>query len=164
MHVGTSPLWEAGLPASNKQLWVLRYGSNGMNIEVVDSRSYFAPKPLSNKLQSKSDIAVNAFDSTSGTLENSTDTQTVSDVDLDQYMRSFLEAVELFFTPKYAVPAFVANEEAFDTCIQAKEDLVGELIKNVSNLISGENYGQNENTPPEDMKAGCGKTQTRMPH
>ncbi len=162
MQVATGAAWEAGQAAQGKQFWVLRYGKNGISVSADTSSpaEYYAPRPLSNQLLSQKDVAIQAFDTTTGILKPGTPF-TVSDVDLDALMGRFLLAVERFLTPESAVAASIANSGAFADILTAKRDIAENLCQTMTNLTSGKSYSDPSSATPamaaavEKLKQEC---------
>jgi hypothetical protein len=143
--------WETGAAASEKQLWGLRYGTEGVEISFskdITLYNYFAPKPLANQLQT-ADVEVQTLDD-DGNLTG-TSTVAVKDIDLDAEMRRFLTAVDQIFSPEYSVPTALVNTEALNSLTDSKKALVEELVKYVTNLENGAVYEGSDIGAPIDV-------------
>jgi hypothetical protein len=139
--LGTGVAWGADRPAEDQQLWVVRFGSNAIQVTLDGPPSYFAPRPLSNALVSEDGIGVRSFDPTDGTLSaDDASRVSASSVDLDARMAAFLDAVEGFLAPAIAVPASVANPDAFALCLAQKRCIANRLVTLVTELTTGEAY------------------------
>ena len=143
LKIAVGALAGRGTPVKAKQLWAVCYGANGINIGFPNntgsagSTAYFAPKPLSNRLLSKTNTAIPVLNS-DGTL--SSDSQlsvSVSDIDLDAEMRVFLQAVDALFSPELMVPVTLINPGALSILSTAKAIIVENLLNYVTNLTSG---------------------------
>ncbi|HZN16295.1 MAG TPA: hypothetical protein VFB78_18655 [Acidimicrobiales bacterium] len=91
-----------------------------------DGPRYFAPKPLSNQLQSGS-VVVDTFDPTGAP---STTTQTYSDVDLDQLGAYAFQTIDAFLGPAFAGPAARVNAAALQRVVAAREQVASGYAAN----------------------------------
>lgn len=92
-------------PAGAGRIWAVNFGPTGIRRFAVDATrpKFYAVKPLSTEPIS-GDVPILEYVSGRG-LTTAT-RKRFENVDLDSWMRQFLEAMDLFLTPTYAVPAF----------------------------------------------------------
>ncbi|MBX2830182.1 MAG: hypothetical protein KTR23_03235 [Rhodospirillales bacterium] len=132
--IAVGPLFKHGADPQDHQVWVVNYGKGGIDISFPPSTpSYFAPKPLSNQLQSRSNITYTGLDGTKQTVS-------VTNVDLDAVMKQFMAAVDAFATPELCIPATRINSQAVDDINNAKLKIIGNLLTYVTNLVDGTSY------------------------
>jgi hypothetical protein len=144
-----------GLAANSRQVWVVRYGATGLAITfpteptdppdptnpAVKNPPSFAPRPLANALQSRT-VTVQQIDLSNGNLIPGTPPQVaITNVDLDAQMQKFLVAVDLMFSAADAIPAALINPAAIDSLAQSKQTIVTNLINYVTDLYTGDSYG-----------------------
>ncbi len=109
---------------SRNRLWVVRTdGEKGIRCKVDDRQQYFfAPTPLATTLLS-------------GT--NQEGTESYLGIDLDEWARRFLSAIDTFFLPQYAVPAYILASEHYKTIMMAKSDIAGLIADSVEGIAEG---------------------------
>lgn len=143
MKIAVGPTGREDASSNAQQIWVMRYGVQGnidLNFEIdqYNQVEYFtySPRPLSNKLISRSGIPVNG---TSG------ETITVTNVDLDAEMRIFLSAIDDIFSPEMMTPASIINREAVNSLSSCKQEIVSNLMEYVT-------YSQNTGSGNDEAK------------
>jgi len=124
----------------DKKIWVVHFDSNGKNgiyYTIDNSQQYFfAPQPLANSLETFEKVAINQYQSGQNYPIGAPVVKTFSDIDLDSWGRSCLEAIDLFLTAEYAVPAFLIDKGAsLQTILDAKELIAEGIAGNVNNII-----------------------------
>ncbi|MGV3597402.1 MAG: hypothetical protein ACO1PI_05990 [Bacteroidota bacterium] len=96
-------------------LWVVRFdptGANGIKFGFDNNQVYyFAPVPLATSLQSFS-APINGYQEGQAYPAGNAVTKSFSSVDMDNWGLLFLQAVDRFLSPAYAVPAFLMNANA----------------------------------------------------
>ncbi|MGH2436830.1 MAG: LysM peptidoglycan-binding domain-containing protein, partial [bacterium] len=109
---------------SRNRLWVVRMdGEKGISYKVDDRQQYFfAPTPLATTLLSGTNIE---------------GTESYAGIDLDAWARRFLSAIDTFFLPQYAVPAYVLAPKHYATIIEAKRDIAGFIADSVEGIAEG---------------------------
>ena len=109
---------------SRNRLWVVQTdGEKGIRCKVDDRQQYFfAPTPLATTLLS-------------GT--NPQGTESYVGIDLDELARRFLGAMDTFFLPQYAVPAYILAAEHYKTIVEAKSDIAGLIADSVEGIAEG---------------------------
>ncbi len=92
-------------PGTTAPIWAVNFGPKGISSVAVDASrpTFYALPPLSTQPQA-GELTFPSYASGSGLGPDIT--QRFADVDLDGWMRQFLDAVDLFLTPSFAVPAF----------------------------------------------------------
>ncbi|HYF78439.1 MAG TPA: LysM peptidoglycan-binding domain-containing protein, partial [Symbiobacteriaceae bacterium] len=125
---------------SDRPLWVVDFadaGSSGptpINYQLqTDGVAYYAVPPISNTLWGDT-VQVPGYVSGQGlTADQST---TFQSVDLDVWGRTFLEAVDLFLSPTYAVPAYQMDATNTAAVISAKETLGDAIAAHMTDLFN----------------------------
>lgn len=132
-------LWREGSSATSSQLWAVRYGAKGINPSFkAGTIDYFAPRPLSNKLISET-VSVRGLKD--GKLDDTATSEVAKhDADFDAEMRKFLAAIDLQFSPEYAIPTRLVNADAIDSLSASKKATVENLLRFITDLQSGEPY------------------------
>jgi hypothetical protein len=91
-------------------LWLVRFdttGTNGIKFGFnVEELYYFSPIPLATSLQSFA-AKINNYQSGSQYPVGTAVSKNFSDIDMDSWGLQFLEAVDKFLSPAYAVPAYL---------------------------------------------------------
>src|SRR6185312_2979304 len=91
-------------------LWVVRFdttGVNGLKFSFNNQQVYyFAPIPLATSLQSFS-AGIESYQEGQPYPVGAAVTKNFSSVDMDNWGRQFLQAVDKFLSPAYAAPAFL---------------------------------------------------------
>ncbi len=118
--------------------------SSGLNPDVT----YFALKPLSTALVSQSDVEIQPYVQGTGLDPASAQKMTFKSVDLDNWAEQFLEAVDLFLSPEYAVAAFnlpkgsgpddLDGASYYRLVVQQKEELVESIILALTPIFDGD--------------------------
>ncbi|WP_166923159.1 hypothetical protein [Flavobacterium poyangense] len=99
---------------ANAPLWMVRFDSTGVNgLKFGFNREqvyYFAPIPLATSLQSFS-AKINTYQQGKAYPADSGVTKNYTSIDMDSWGLQFLQAVDKFLSPTYAVPAFLLTVE-----------------------------------------------------
>jgi len=124
----------------SREIWGVDFGADGIrDVGIAGNEpSFFALRPLANTLISRQEIPIRTFDPMSGTLEPETDPVKLNfqGIDLEVWAAIFLEAVELFLSPEYAVAACALNEEYFRRAVDAKRVLAAKIAEGVENVLA----------------------------
>lgn len=95
-------------------LWMVRFdttGANGLKFNFdKDQIYYFAPIPLATSLQSFS-AKINTYQQGKPYPSDSVITKNFTSIDMDSWGLQFLQAVDKFLSPAYAVPAYLLTAE-----------------------------------------------------
>jgi LysM repeat protein len=136
---------ETQSPSGVPPLWAVNFSTGGFSeFEIQNaSPSFYAVKPLSTQLQSRSNVLIQPY--ANGALEPAK-AMNFQAIDLDVWVRDFLAAVDLFLTPEYAVPAYALdpNHAAYSSVVDSK----GTIAKAVSasvDFILNQNQAENNN-------------------
>lgn len=130
-------------PDARPSLWAVDLSTGTtpvpIGVEVTPgSQSFYAVKPLSTSLWSGS-APVPTYDSTSGLgPDNDAETKQFQSIDLDGWARSLLDAVDLFLTPAYAVPAYELDPVDVDQIAAQKQRLAATLGNGVTEILQGD--------------------------
>ena len=124
-------------------LWVVRLGINagtslsteGINYEITNPTAprIFAPRPISNKLESYSQIPIYDYQ-TGKPIDYTTPSQKIdfTGIDMDVWMSEFLSSIDSFLAPELISPAGILSHLESETYLQdilgSKKSLAG-LIK-----------------------------------
>jgi hypothetical protein len=157
LAIAVGPTDGEGLTANSRQVWVVRYGgTSGITINFqTDAPKNFAPRPLSNQLQSPGPVTVHQVDPTTGKFAADTKSVVVTDVDLDAQMQKFLSAVDLMFSATDAIPMALINPDAIDSLAKSKQAIVGSLVECVTDLQTGQSYGSGSFTNNDPIGAAA---------
>lgn len=119
-----------------KRLWVADFGTPGVSAVQVDQSEprFYALAPISQQLES-GNVLVGDYDPASGTLGPASG-KTFGSVDLDAWMRTALEAIDLFLRPAAAAPAWALNPAAFTAIVQDKQSIADSLAGRVEQVLS----------------------------
>lgn len=94
-----------------KNIWVVQFGANGIQYSIDKGNPlFFAPIPLANQLITGTNFTVYPYIQNTGIDFDHPMTKTFAGIDLDVWARAFLEVVDQFLTPMYAVPAFIVDQ------------------------------------------------------
>lgn len=160
--IAVGPSAGEGLSANSRQVWVVHYGASGLNITIHTdiAPANFAPRPLSNQLQS-TDVQVHQFDAAQGKLSDTMSTVTVTNVDLDAQMQKFLSAVDLMFSATDAIPAALIDTSALNGLSSSKQTLVDCLVGSlekpdaypgyITDLNTGTSYADGSYQPTDPI-------------
>lgn len=94
-----------------KNIWVVQFGADGIQYSINKGNPlFFAPIPLANQLITGTNFTVYPYIQNTGIDFGHPMTKTFAGIDLDVWARTFLEVVDQFLTPMYAVPAFIVDQ------------------------------------------------------
>ncbi len=126
-----------------KDIWVVRLDNSTFNFNYDPSAehpAYYALKPFSTNLVS-GDLNVYQYESGTG-LKTSTDDlipTAFSEIDIDSWMRQFLEAVDLFLSPQYTTGAFLVDKlnssNHVKTVTDAKKEIAAALVEQMAEVL-----------------------------
>lgn len=122
-----------------KDIWMVRFdsaGKSGIRYMYDSSKAYFfSPRPLSTSLLSFS-AQISVYQSGKEYPAAETLRKTFSSVDMDVWGKQFLEAVDLFLAPEFAVPAFLLdNGKTLSEIISIKEQIADAIAGTVDYII-----------------------------
>jgi hypothetical protein len=118
-----------------KQLWIVRWqGDKGINVNIGGEPVYFSTAPLANYLLNYSGdkaISVKPFDPSKGLVDAGAALKNYAAINLDEWGNRFLDAVDNFLLPQYAIPAYVIDQntgnESLKKIQDAKQVLAGAI-------------------------------------
>jgi hypothetical protein len=137
-------------------LWFVRFdstGANGIKYTYDNSKVFFfAPRPLSTSLISVT-TQVNPYETGKAYPAGQGISKSFSSVDLDNWGKLFLEAVDAFLAPGLAVPAFLLdNGESLKKVLDAKKTLAEAIENSVDFIIDADKTGANIGNAQEKWK------------
>jgi hypothetical protein len=154
--VGASRANVTNADATNT-LWAVTLGrdyGDGISYRVDNpgQPSIFAPRPLSNKLQSRTDVPIYDYKTGEGIDFETPDRRTnFSDVDLDVWARTFVSAVDGVLTAPFVVAAQILDEfnhtHLLDELLDHKKTLAGAFKRLMIPVYKGEDA---DRTPAQD--------------
>jgi LysM repeat protein len=100
------------------------------------STAYYALPPLSSSLMS-GDVDVKPYVSTKEPPFGDPESQTFRGVDLDGWLDTFLDAVDLFLSPAFAVPGYALKPTETTAVIAAKDVLARHISDRVKPVLEG---------------------------
>jgi LysM repeat protein len=132
---------------ADAQLWAVRMAKGaagagaGFDYKLDGVPVFYAPAPLSTELISRPDpIGCYSYTRAGGLSAAPSNPLTFSGIDLDQWGRSLLVAIDRLLQPLYATPSFLvdwlggtAYQEAI---LKAKYDLASAIASGVTNILS----------------------------
>ena len=142
-------------------IWIVRFdttGTNGIKFSFnVDELYYFSPIPLATSLQAFS-APINAYQSGAAYPVGTAVTKNFNSIDMDSWGLQFLEAIDKFLSPAYAVPAYLlATNDVFSgdpdylqSVLDAKQKLAEAIEGTIEFIID----------PCDDKTATCGGKQS----
>jgi hypothetical protein len=128
---------------SRNRLWVVRTDfENGISCTIQpDQQHFFAPVPLATTLLSDPTLKVYDY------VEYPTDggkrhrlqetTASYGGIDLDEYARRFVSAIDTVLLPQYAVPAYMLEKQRYSTILEAKLTIANEIAESVDRVDAG---------------------------
>ncbi len=141
-------------PTAASSVWCLNFGNPaGTPLEyelAPEEAAYFALPPLSRALMAGT-VPVQPYTSGSG-LGPAQET-TFQAVDLDAWLNRFLEAIDTFLAPAWAVPAYAAAPAAVKAVVKAKGELAEALSKRLENVLADNDVHADTETPQPSLKA-----------
>jgi LysM repeat protein len=138
IYVATGDPVAEGDPASANSIWAANFGSSfgpqiNYQFAAGTSTQYFAIPPLSTALMSGT-VPITPYkpgQTTGGTPQN----QTFQAVDLDVWLNIFLQAVDVFLSPAYAVPAYALDPASVTNIIQQKQTLAQAISQRMQYVL-----------------------------
>jgi hypothetical protein len=115
--------------STEQVLWVVQKSLLDVARTAAVDPFFYAPRPLLNRLWSGRDVPISV---TAGVVEKTLD---FADIDLDVWMRQFLERFEQSLQPERAVATRVSSPAVFDALMNAKKSVAGNLADLVVPLI-----------------------------
>jgi hypothetical protein len=152
IKIATASDVEENSDASNPSgaIWMVRFdstGANGIKYTYDNSKVYFfSPIPLATSLASL-DTKINPYKTGEKYPSGAAVTKNFSAIDLDDWGKQFLEAVDSFLAPGLAVPAFLLdNGKILKDILDSKEVLANAIEGTIDYIIdakdtSGANIG-----------------------
>ncbi|WP_210521567.1 hypothetical protein [Hymenobacter terricola] len=130
----TPPLWVVRFDTSGQAGISIPYGQDADGNALA---AYYAPIPLATSLQSFS-APVPGYQ-TGQPYPGTAATNNFTGIDLDNWGQQFLEALDRFLTPAYAVPAFLLdNGTSLQLILDAKQALAEAITGTVDNIIDSD--------------------------
>ncbi|MBI3653172.1 MAG: LysM peptidoglycan-binding domain-containing protein [Acidobacteria bacterium] len=133
---------QSGVPP----LWAVNFSTGGFSQFEIQSASpsFYAVKPLSTQLQSRSNVPIQPY--ANGALE-AAKAMNFQAIDLDVWVRDFLAAVDLFLSPEYAVPAYTLDptHAAYTSVVTSKGSIANAVSASVDFIL---NQNQTESGNP----------------
>ncbi|MDI1255428.1 MAG: hypothetical protein PSV16_04945 [Flavobacterium sp.] len=135
---------------TNKPIWMVRFDTTGVSgIRYTydnDKVYFFAPIPLATSLVSM-DAGISPYQTGKAFPAGAAVSKRFSAIDLDDYGRQFLESVDSFLAPGFAVPAFLLdNGKTLQDILDQKQALADAIEGTIDYIIdasdkSGANIG-----------------------
>ncbi|HMX29019.1 MAG TPA: LysM peptidoglycan-binding domain-containing protein, partial [Blastocatellia bacterium] len=132
-------------PASANTIWAVNFGnSNGPQINYQfqgANTQYFALPPLSTSLMGGAVDIIPYVSGQTPPFTGAPTTQTFQAVDLDVWLNTFLQTVDLFLSPAYAVPAYALDPTNTVSVVEQKQTLAQMLSARLQYVLQGEQAG-----------------------
>ena len=121
---------------AQRRLWVVDFGAAGFpQVDIQGSSPrFFALAPISQNLVS-GPASIKIYNPADGTLSATTVTQTFASIDLDAWMRTALDAIDLFLAPAAAAPSYGLAPTALTTIVDAKATIAAALRTRVAEIL-----------------------------
>ena len=140
----------------SKTIWVVQLAtdaSSTLYYQIQGEAIFYAPRPLSNSPISRTVPIINydSFDPSKPLEQQIPQSKAFSGVDLDVWARQTLEAIDLFLSPQFAIPAFMVdklstpNTTYFKTILDAKGKLADAIKTTVYNILDNPDIDPNSN-------------------
>ncbi len=145
LDFGRSSLWVVRISnPSVPPTGSIKFGVNSSSLPMI-----FAPRPLFNRPVNLNDVVICDYIPGSGISAEKTRTVSFAGVDVDAWLRIFLNGVEKFLSPEFATPIVILGErnETFfiDNLIESKKTIAKGLSRLlVPALKNTETYGLTE--------------------
>ncbi|MNU19241.1 hypothetical protein D3C71_74660 [compost metagenome] len=128
---------------TDNKIWVVHFdtkGQDGIYYTIDNTQQYFyAPVPLANNLETYDKVSINEYKSGENYPYGTPQLKTFSDIDLDNWGKTCLEAIDSFLTAEYATPAFlIDNGISLQKILDAKELIAEGIAGNVDIIIKPE--------------------------
>ena len=120
---------------SRNRLWVVRIGSAITYKVDPKNQHFFAPIPLATTLLDANKLAVFGYNKENQELKIAE--KSYAGIDLDEWARRFLSAMDTFFLPQYAVAAYILASNHYRTIIEAKRDIASSIADSVEGIAEG---------------------------
>jgi LysM repeat protein len=148
--------FDAADSQESKTIWVVRLAtdaSNTLYYQIQGEAIFYAPRPLSNSLISRTVPIINYddFDPSKPLREQITQSKAFAGVDVDVWARQALAAIDLFLSPQFVIPAFIVdklsnpNTTYFKTVLNAKGKLADAIVTTVYNILDNPEIDPNSN-------------------
>lgn len=144
IKIATASDAEENSDASNPSgaIWMVRFdstGANGIKYTYDNSKVYFfSPIPLATSLVSL-DTKINSYQTGEPYPSGMAVTKNFSAIDLDDWGKQFLEAVDSFLAPGLAVPAFLLDDgKVLEDILDSKEALANAIEGTIDYIIDAE--------------------------
>lgn len=125
---------------SPREVWGVDFGEVGIRkVDIAgNDPTFFALRPIANTLINRQEIPIRTFDPAEGTLVPADDPERLNfqGIDMEVWATIFLEAVELFLSPEYAVTAYDLNPDWLSRIIDAKRVLAAKIATGVENVLA----------------------------
>ncbi len=135
-------------PASASTIWAVNFGNNSgpqINYQFQGANTqYFALPPLSTSLMGGAVDIVPYVSGQTPPFTAAPTTQTFQAVDLDVWLNTFLQTVDLFLSPAYAVPAYALDPTDTVNIVEQKQTLAQMLSARLQYVLQGEQAGSIE--------------------
>lgn len=119
-------------------LFVVDFGPGGVASLALDrdAPSWFALRPLANRLLDEAGVAIADFDPDTGKLTDETAPLNFQGVDMEVWAETSLSLIERMLSPEYAIPAWQRAPDAFDDIVAAKAQLAEAISQGCANLLA----------------------------
>ena len=135
----------------SKKLWVIRFAKDsnqGISYQAQPgSSTFFAPKPLNNSPISRKNVRVYNYDPQTGIDEQNMKDVSFTNIDLDIWAQHCLEAIDLFLSPHFIIPAYIVDKlkgkNYVDEIIKIKHELAEVIAKKIDSILMNPEYIEN---------------------
>lgn len=121
-----------GNTANNKKVWAVRFGDQGISLNVGSTGIYYAPAPLANSPVYVQGYIQN-YETGIGLTGGATKYYPV--VNMDKWAREFTDALDNFLTAEYSIPTSLGSTLAYRSALLAKSSIVDSVANNVTPIV-----------------------------
>ncbi len=124
----------------DKEIQVVKFcnsDSGSLSYHIKNAPAFYAPKPLSTKLESKSNVPFFDYTTEKGIdFSKPSSYKNLNGIDMDVWGKNFLEAVDLILSPEYSEPIFFVGKLSNNDFLKNLLDYKNSLAKGIQNHIS----------------------------
>ncbi|MEZ4783418.1 MAG: LysM peptidoglycan-binding domain-containing protein [Candidatus Kapaibacterium sp.] len=145
LNVATGDAIAEDDPASASTIWGVNIGNSaGPKLTYQFSGSdtaYFAIPPLSTALMGGKVAIIPYVQGQNPPFTGSATEQTFQSVDLDVWLGTFLQAIDVFLSPAYVTPAYALSPDSVTSVIQLKQELAEVISSRLSLVLVDQSQG-----------------------
>ena len=150
LKLGTGQPSESADQPKAKQLWAVDFRKGGLTFNIQKGQDpsepnpnakYYSMPPMATSLKGSS-VEVRPY--VSGKGLGDPERRTFQGVDLDVWTKAFLEAVDLFLDPGYAIGAYALSSNCYECVVQSKGQIAQYISERVASVFDNGGSGNVE--------------------